>query len=159
MHKRISLFTLLIVALATSANATSPCHSPTKEWFAEIIIKKSDLVVYGVINDYSNQNDPQGGWTKIDVIEVLKGKFTDKQLTITNWQAVFEPLYVNQKGSYAVLWLKTQDSKYYITDLSWAACVPSIWEASADKTTINKADYSSMPLDALKHMITESSSK
>ncbi len=159
MHKRIPLFTLLILMFAINANATSPCHSPTKEWFTENVIKKSDLVVYATINDYSNEKDYQRGWTKIDVIEVLKGRFTDKQLTITNWQAVFEPLYDNQKGSYAIIWLKTQDYKYYITDLSWDACVPSIWGADINKSITSKIDNSQISFDDIKKLIDDGSKK
>ncbi len=159
MPKKILIFTLLILVFANNSFATDPCRSPTKEWFATNVIKKSDLVVYGVINDYSSQTDSESGWTKIGVLDVLKGNYSDKELTITGWQAVSEPRYFNQKGSYAVLWIKTQDSKYFVTDLNWGFCVPSVWDATNTRTASSKMDYSTMSLDEIKKMITESSAK
>jgi hypothetical protein len=159
MTQRAFLFAILMFAFTSNVLATSPCMSPTKEWFNTNVIQKSDLVVFGTIEDYSNQNDSAGGWTKINVLEVLKGNYSGKELTINNWQAVFDPLYINQKGSYAVIWLKNQNSKYYITDLDWNSCVPSVWDATDNKTASSKMDYSTMSLEEIKKMIAESSAK
>ncbi len=154
MHKILfSLF--LIITTYNCAFATKPCFPPTQEWFIDNVVKKSDLIVYGIIEDYSKQINYDRGWTKIDVIDVLKGTYTDKELTISNWQAVYEPLYANHKGSYVVLWAKNQNLKYTLTNIDWDTCVASVWEASINKTATSKIDNIPRSLNEIKKLIAE----
>jgi hypothetical protein len=155
-----SLFLILFVA--ETSNATKPCSPPDKQWFVDNIVKKSELVVYAKIKDYSASISNVFGakWTSIEVLQVLKGNFdSQKELTIQDWQSHDDPLYVWEKDSYVVLWLTKNDGKYYITDLSWNYCVPSVWDADDAETSYNMLSGARVTLKGIKDMIAEEAAK
>lgn len=135
----VSLLSLWL--LLNTAYATSPCFLPSKQWFSENVIQKSDLVVYAEITDYSGKisNYFNKQWTDISVLKVLHGEVNDDEnLTIRNWQAYYHPLYSHEIGDQAVFWLRETESGYILTDMSWKRCIPSIWALKYGESTYGK---------------------
>lgn len=147
-----------MLGLIRISYATEPCVRPDKQWFFDNVIKKSELIVYAKIKDYSGNisNVFKSKWTTIKILQVLHGELNDqKEITIQDWRSYDQPLYVNEKDSYAVFWLSKHNNKYFITDLDWRRCVPSIWHADDQKTAYNLVSNKRVSLEEIKNLIAE----
>ena len=162
MMKSTFSFMLFLLFWGNAAYATKPCITPDKQWFFDNVVKKSDLVVYAKVKDYSGNISNSIGlkWTNIDILQVLYGNLKNgREITLQDWQAYDQPLYAYEKGSYAVFWLKKSNAEYYITDLNWNYCVPSIWNAQDNETVYNLLSNKPMSLQEIENLIDEASEK
>ncbi|MBL1147929.1 MAG: hypothetical protein D8M28_09565 [Proteobacteria bacterium] len=123
MNMIAGLLIALFLLLPTAARATPACMSQTPEQFAETKAA-SDLIVHGIITDYSTDDIP-GGWTDITVVKSYKGDAPEK-LRIHGWASYEMPLYNYEKGMEVLLLLKKDGDQYVMTDITWKKCVPSV---------------------------------
>lgn len=132
----------LCIAFAAPAQATSPCIPQTPEQFAAVKAE-SDLIAYVRITDYkAADNSPHNdnSWTKADVLRVYKGAEIEA-VKISGWASYYQPLYIHDKGSEAVLLLKKDGEKWRLTDMNWKSCVPSVIGLPPDMDAAQKEAF------------------
>lgn len=139
------LLVALLLLLPQTAYATSPCMPQTPEEFSATKAA-SDIILHGIITDYSNGDSPSG-WTDIKTVKIYKGD-APENFRIRGWTSYFMPLYNYEKGMELLLLLKKEDGDYVLTDISWKKCVPSVIylppEAQlkkSDGTGLTRAQY------------------
>ncbi len=153
IYLRLLFLSLLVVS---DAYATKPCMPPDKQWFSDNVIKKSDLVIYAKVKDFSGfiSNAFGSKWTEVEILQTLHGNQQNSNtLNIQDWQSFDLPFYSYKKGNYALFWLAEDNGKYRITDLNWDYCVPAVWDAYDNKTVDNLFTNERIILDEVKALI------
>ncbi len=117
------IFLMLILSPAVTF-ATPPCVSLTPDQFQEVK-DDSDLIIHAQVSaSFTGKTDEQG-ITWVRILNTYKGK-ADSDVIKVQWISDNPPLYSYKKDSEVVLLLKQKEGRWYLTDDSWKACVPSL---------------------------------
>jgi len=114
--------------MSAGAQATSPCIPQTPEQFAELKASAELIVRVSIVDYHAEAENPhhENSWTQADVLHTYKGDAGATRIKISGWTSYAEPLYVQDRGSEAVLLLMRAGDAWRLADMSWKSCVPAV---------------------------------
>lgn len=124
---RLAVLTFFSLS-AAPAYATEACMPQTPEQFA-VLKAEAELIVHVAITDYHEAaGNPHhaDSWTQAEVLHTYKGDAGAARIKISGWTSYSQPLYVQERGSEAVLLLIRAGDAWRLADMSWKSCVPAV---------------------------------
>jgi hypothetical protein len=122
---------MAMATLAMPAHATKPCTQQSEEAFRADLTKSSSIIKGMIVT---------AGLLKVgarvQIKEQYKGNIATNTTFVTDWKFYDPPLFEYKPGDILIFVLTRKNGANYLTNSSWAECVPSLIHFNDDTNNL-----------------------